>query len=135
MTIQNAEENPVAINNAKLTSHHFSAVLRAVDGRECWSESELLASVMESVAEAKLTPVAHLTTCFQPQGVSAVIILEESHVAVHLWPEKRLATVDIHVCDFSSNNEEKAIILAKSLGRRISAQDSLSHWKRLSMTE
>ena len=35
---------------------------------------------------------------FVPQGVSVVAILSESHCAVHTWPEKRFATVDIFTC-------------------------------------
>lgn len=35
---------------------------------------------------------------FEPQGVSAVAILAESHTAVHTWPEYGSATVDIFSC-------------------------------------
>ena len=35
---------------------------------------------------------------FSPQGVSAVIVIAESHVAMHTWPEYGYAAVDIFTC-------------------------------------
>ena len=35
---------------------------------------------------------------FAPQGISGVVILAESHVAVHTWPERDFAAVDIFTC-------------------------------------
>jgi S-adenosylmethionine decarboxylase len=71
----------------KLTSHHFSAILPVLDGQENCSSQDLLRLLKDSVAEAQLTGVAEVTAQFQPQGSSAVVVLEESHVAIHIWPE------------------------------------------------
>lgn len=45
------------------------------------------------------------TTClssnfhsFEPQGVSGVIIISESHFTIHTWPEHRYAAIDAFVC-------------------------------------
>ena len=35
---------------------------------------------------------------FEPHGVSGVVILMESHLALHTWPELRFAAVDIFTC-------------------------------------
>ncbi len=35
---------------------------------------------------------------FQPQGVSGVVIISESHLAIHTWPELGYAAVDIFTC-------------------------------------
>ena len=35
---------------------------------------------------------------FQPQGVTAVALLAESHISIHTWPEKGEAAVDIFTC-------------------------------------
>jgi S-adenosylmethionine decarboxylase len=35
---------------------------------------------------------------FSPQGASGVVILAESHVAVHTWPELGFAAVDVFTC-------------------------------------
>jgi len=36
---------------------------------------------------------------YEPHGVSVVIILAESHLSLHTWPEFKLASVDIFVCN------------------------------------
>ncbi len=119
----------------KLTSHHFSAILSAKDGGENCSAEDLLRVLKESIVEAQLTAVAEVTAQFQPQGNSAVVVLEESHVAIHMWPEHRAATVDIHVCDYSGDNETKAMQLARSIGLRVAGDDSLDRWSRLTVTQ
>ena len=35
---------------------------------------------------------------FTPQGVSGVIIIAESHISIHTWPEHNYAAVDIFTC-------------------------------------
>ncbi|HEY9870283.1 MAG TPA: S-adenosylmethionine decarboxylase [Candidatus Obscuribacterales bacterium] len=118
----------------KLTSHHFSAILTTINGRENDSCQDLLSLLKEAIAEARLTAVAEVTARFQPHGVSAVVVLEESHVAVHLWPEHKAATVDIHVCDYSQGNEARAMELARLIGWRLAGDDSLASWSRLTVS-
>ena len=35
---------------------------------------------------------------FSPQGVSGVVVIEESHFAIHTWPEHNYAAVDLFTC-------------------------------------
>ncbi len=35
---------------------------------------------------------------FQPQGASGVVLLAESHLSFHTWPEHGLVTLDIYTC-------------------------------------
>lgn len=35
---------------------------------------------------------------FAPQGVSGVVIIEESHLTIHTWPELGYAAVDLFTC-------------------------------------
>ena len=51
---------------------------------------------------------------FSPQGVSGVVVVEESHLTVHTWPEKGYAAVDIYTC--GDCDPQKAIpVLQKDL--------------------
>lgn len=44
----------------------------------------------------------------QPGGVTGTILLAESHLAIHTWPESHNVTVDVYVCNFSGDNSGKA---------------------------
>jgi S-adenosylmethionine decarboxylase len=35
---------------------------------------------------------------FQPQGVSGVVVLAESHISIHTWPELGYAAMDFYTC-------------------------------------
>lgn len=35
---------------------------------------------------------------FEPQGVSGVVVIAESHLTIHTWPEQGYAAVDIFTC-------------------------------------
>jgi spermidine synthase len=41
-------------------------------------------------------------------GVTGTILLAESHLALHTWPEQSAVTLDIYVCNFSTDNSKKA---------------------------
>ena len=35
---------------------------------------------------------------FAPWGISGVVVIAESHLAIHIWPENRYAAVDVFTC-------------------------------------
>jgi S-adenosylmethionine decarboxylase proenzyme len=65
-------------------------------------------AIIEECRAAGLTVVQHCFFQFPgegpPYGVTGVVLLAESHVAVHTWPELRSVTIDIYVCNFSRDN-------------------------------
>lgn len=56
------------------------------------------AAVREGVRLGRATALESHARKFHPQGVSLVVILAESHVAVHTWPELGRASVDVFTC-------------------------------------
>lgn len=40
---------------------------------------------------------------FSPQGVSGVVVIAESHLAIHTWPEHQYAAIDIYTCGESTD--------------------------------
>lgn len=48
-------------------------------------------------------------------GITGVVLLAESHCAVHTWPEKQAVTLDVYVCNFGADNSAKARQLAAAL--------------------
>ena len=47
---------------------------------------------------ANCTVVQSVIHRFKPQGVSGVVVLAESHISVHTWPELGYAAVDVFTC-------------------------------------
>jgi S-adenosylmethionine decarboxylase len=48
-------------------------------------------------------------------GVTGTVLLAESHLALHTWPELGAVTLDVYVCNFSMDNSGKAAALLESL--------------------
>lgn len=51
----------------------------------------------------------------QPGGVTGTILLAESHLAIHTWPETGNVTLDVYVCNFSGDNSGKAQQLLETI--------------------
>ncbi len=48
-------------------------------------------------------------------GVTGMVVLAESHMSLHTWPEKNYVTVDVYVCSYSRDNRPRARQLYQSL--------------------
>ena len=63
----------------------------------------------ERVAAAGLTTVGSLFHSFgEGGGVTGVVVLAESHLSIHTWPEAGYVTLDVYVCNYTENNRPKA---------------------------
>jgi S-adenosylmethionine decarboxylase proenzyme len=51
----------------------------------------------------------------QAGGATGAIVLAESHLAIHTWPERLQATLDIYVCNVSADNSGRAEALYQSM--------------------
>jgi len=62
--------------------------------------------------QAGLTIVAEAFHAFgtadAPAGATGAVVLAESHLAVHTWPELGAVTLDLYVCNFSRDNRSNA---------------------------
>ena len=47
---------------------------------------------------ANATVLNLISNKFEPQGVTAIALLAESHLSIHTWPEERYSAVDIFTC-------------------------------------
>ena len=45
---------------------------------------------------------------FEGSGFTGTVVLAESHLAIHTWPENQGLTLDVYVCNFSADNSAKA---------------------------
>ena len=78
---------------------------------------------LEAVTAAGLQPVNQLFHTFPatangPGGVTATVLLAESHICLHTWPEQKAVTADVYVCNFSGDHSARARGLMDALVNR-----------------
>lgn len=56
------------------------------------------AAMGKAVEAVGATPVGETFHHFAPQGVTGVIVIAESHLSIHTWPENGYVAVDIYTC-------------------------------------
>ena len=68
---------------------------------------------LQAVQAVGLQPVNQLFHSFPAGsqgsgGVTATVLLAESHVSLHTWPVQRAVTLDVYVCNFAADHSAKA---------------------------
>ena len=70
---------------------------------------------IEFVQTAGLTVMDANFQQFEGSGFTGTVVLAESHIAVHTWPERSGLTLDVYVCNFSADNSVKAKSLFETI--------------------
>jgi S-adenosylmethionine decarboxylase proenzyme len=66
---------------------------------ELLNDPERLRPLMLQAAErAKAHVIGEVTRRYEPQGVTCLLVLAESHFSLHTWPEARYAAADFYTC-------------------------------------
>ncbi|MFW5877309.1 MAG: adenosylmethionine decarboxylase [Myxococcota bacterium] len=68
------------------------------DGLALDDEGAIEVLMKRAAREAGATVVTSTFHRFAPQGVSGVVVVEESHLSIHTWPERGYAAVDFYTC-------------------------------------
>jgi S-adenosylmethionine decarboxylase len=67
---------------------------------EILNDMVFLEHAMNKAAEvSKATIIKSVFHQFSPQGVTGVVVVAESHLAIHTWPEHGYAAVDFFTCN------------------------------------
>ena len=82
----------------------------------------LRALCLDAVRATGLTIVGDSFFQFEPQGVTGTVLLAESHLAIHTWPEHGFVTVDVYVCNLATDNSDKAQRLFHALEAALKPQ-------------
>lgn len=105
---------------------HLTADLRGCAASQpvMTAPAVLRTTCLAAVAAAGLTAVGELfhrfvasaeTAAAAPSGITGVVLLAESHLAVHTWPELESATLDVYVCNLGADNSARAGVLLAAL--------------------
>lgn len=92
-------------------SYHLIADLNECDAK-ILDDADLIEVIMDAaVEEGGFHLLKGSVHKFEPQGVTALYMLTESHLSIHTWPETGYAAVDLFTC--GSNSPEEAVKFIK----------------------
>lgn len=90
------------------------------------TEESLLEQCHDLCQHAQLQIVGKTSHRFEPQGFTFAILLAESHLCVHTWPEKRSVCFDIYTCNHSQENKNKAIFVFEEIQKILKPKKIIS---------
>ena len=79
-------------------SKHLLLELYRCNCEKLNDESFLRCTLNRAARLANATVLNLISNKFEPQGVSAIALLSESHISIHTWPESNYSAVDIFTC-------------------------------------
>lgn len=94
---------------------HLILELRGADKNKL-DNPDFIKQTLHKAAKAAGVTVMRTQICkFEPQGVSGIVFIAESHISVHTWPEFKMAAVDIFTCGKASPHAA-ATVFMKEMG-------------------
>ena len=101
MEVPNKNKTFKAFKNEKellYKSKHFLLELYKCDYEKLNDESFLRCTLNNAAKLANAKVLNLISNKFEPQGVTAIALLAESHLSIHTWPEEHYSAVDIFTC-------------------------------------
>jgi S-adenosylmethionine decarboxylase len=86
----------VPIKNTKYAGVHLLAEFWYPKNIE--DEKEIEKILIEAAKRSGSTPLEVIAHKFKPRGITGVVLLAESHISVHSWPEINYLAIDLFTC-------------------------------------
>ena len=96
-------------------SKHLLLELYRCDSEKLNDESFLRCALNRAAKLAKAAVLNLISNKFDPQGVTAIALLAESHISIHTWPESSYSAVDIFTCGQNMRPEVASQYLIEAL--------------------
>ena len=90
-----------SLNNDQKSFHqskHLLLELYRCDYEKLNDESFLRCTLNNAAKLANAKVLNLISNKFEPQGITAIALLAESHLSIHTWPEAKYSAVDIFTC-------------------------------------
>lgn len=82
----------------KALGTHIVCELSGCDSEALTDVDAVHTMMIQAARAARATIMESAFHRFEPQGVSGTVILAESHLSIHTWPEKGYAAMDFYTC-------------------------------------
>ncbi len=77
------------------------------------NEEKIRNALVDSAVHGNMTVIDVSSHKFSPHGVTALVLLSESHISIHTWPEHGYAAIDVFAC--GKGDPEKSLEKLKEL--------------------
>ena len=98
-----------------MVGKHCILELYECDPSRLDDEAFLRTSITTAANIAGATLLNLITHRFEPQGVTGLALLAESHISIHTWPESGYAAVDVFTCGDHTMPEQACAVLSEAL--------------------
>ena len=110
-----------------MVGKHCILELYNCDPAKLDDEAFLRNAITSAAKRAGATLLNLITHRFDPQGVTGLALLAESHISIHTWPESGYAAVDVFTCGDHTMPEKACQVLWEELG---AARHKLTSFRR-----
>lgn len=104
---------------------HVTMDLREVSFEKLNDAQYLRTVMVEATERCGATIVGENFVEFDPQGVTGVLVLSESHLSIHTYPEEGFAAIDCYTCGQTVDPEIACDYLKTVLGGRVAGYRAL----------
>ncbi|MDP7993739.1 MAG: adenosylmethionine decarboxylase [Synechococcus sp. SP2 MAG] len=98
-----------------MVGKHCILELYDCDPSKLDDETFLRHTITTAAQRAGATLLNLITHRFEPQGVTGLALLAESHISIHTWPENGYAAVDVFTCGDHTMPEKACEVLCEEL--------------------
>jgi S-adenosylmethionine decarboxylase proenzyme len=90
----------------KISGKHMICDIKEIKNLELLHDISRIKELLDMICEKyNFTILKKVEHAFQPQGLTLLYLLSESHISIHTFPEKRYLALDIYTCREYSNND------------------------------
>ena len=118
MEIPKKKQTLRSLSNDKKALHqskHLLLELYRCDYEKLNDESFLRCTLTNAAKISNAKVLNLISNKFEPQGVTAIALLAESHISIHTWPESNYSAVDIFTCGQNMQPELASKYLIEAL--------------------
>lgn len=106
---------------------HILLTLKVSDNSLLLNYDPFIKRVKEILAENNTEVVGETHHIFDNGSFTSAVILKESHLCIHTWPEFSQLTFDILLCNYFGDNSKKTEAIAKAVTQYFSGQIIKEH--------
>ncbi|MBI5525097.1 MAG: adenosylmethionine decarboxylase [Deltaproteobacteria bacterium] len=95
---------------------HILLDMKGIDRALLDDRARLRRTLVKAAKDAGARVLDARFRSFEPSGVTGVVLLAESHIAIHTWPDRGYAAVDLFTCGRQEKAQKAARALVAALG-------------------